>query len=108
MSIPLPNAVAAFFAASNGTADAGLRHCFAEHASVRDENHTHRGIAAIEAWLRQTQSRFTYSVEPLDAALDGDTLKVRAKVSGNFPGSPVELEHGFRLRGDLIEALEIR
>lgn len=108
MNISLPSAVAAFFAASNGMTESGLGHCFTEQASVSDENHTHRGIAAIHAWLLQARSKFTYFVEPLEAAQDGDMLKVRARVSGNFPGSPVELDHIFRLEGDLIRTLEIR
>ncbi len=107
MNTPLPNAVTAFFAASNGAGAADVKHCFAKHASVRDEGQTHHGLDAIEAWLRETQGKFAYTVELLDAVPDGDLLKVRAKVSGNFPGSPAELEHVFGMDGDLIESLEI-
>ena len=37
---------------------------------------------------------------------DGGTVVV-GKVSGDFPGSPVDLEHAFKLNGDKIASLEI-
>jgi hypothetical protein len=37
---------------------------------------------------------------------DGKTV-VTAKVSGNFPGSPLNLDHVFELHGDKIASLEI-
>jgi hypothetical protein len=45
------------------------------------------------------------------AAVPGDVESrtiVTGKVSGNFPNSPVTLEHIFRLDGDKIASLEIR
>jgi hypothetical protein len=33
---------------------------------------------------------------------------VTAKVSGNFPGSPIKLEHLFEIEGGRIVSLEIR
>jgi hypothetical protein len=48
-----------------------------------------------------------FTVEPLRVAQQGSSVRVRARVSGNFPGSPVELEHVFRLGGGKIESLEI-
>jgi hypothetical protein len=38
---------------------------------------------------------------------DGKTV-VRARLSGNFPGSPLDLDHIFELHGDKIVSLEIR
>jgi hypothetical protein len=47
-------------------------------------------------------------VEPLSLIQrDGATI-VAAKVAGDFPGSPVTLDHVFRLEGDKISSLEIR
>jgi len=68
---------------------------------------THRGHAAIQAWLREAQRKYAYTVEPLDVVQQDSNVNVRAKVSGNFPGSPVELNHVFRLNGDRIDFLEI-
>jgi hypothetical protein len=38
---------------------------------------------------------------------EGDLARVAAKVSGNFPGSPVELTFAFRIEGDQIAGLGI-
>jgi hypothetical protein len=39
---------------------------------------------------------------------DDGAVAILARVSGDFPGSPVELQHAFRLDGDQIASLEIR
>jgi hypothetical protein len=38
----------------------------------------------------------------------GDKVTVRARLSGEFSGSPVELDHIFKLLNDKIASLEIR
>ena len=46
--------------------------------------------------------------EPLSAVeRDGATI-VAGRVAADFPGSPVTLDHVFRLEGDKIVSLEIR
>ena len=108
MNVQLPRSIAAFFAMSNGAEVPALEQCFTEDAVVRDEKRVHEGPEAIRVWLWEAQRRFAYTVEPLDAVQQDFTLEVRARVSGNFPGSPVELDHVFRLAGDRIASLEIR
>jgi hypothetical protein len=49
-----------------------------------------------------------HTVEPLSAVERNGNTVVTGKVSGNFPNSPVTLEHSFRLEGDKIASLEIR
>jgi hypothetical protein len=108
MSIDLPDSIATFFQMSNGSAEASaLRHCLDENAVVRDEDRTYRGHEAIQAWLLEAKRKYAFTVEPLRVAQQGSSVRVRARVSGNFPGSPVELEHVFRLGGGKIESLEI-
>ena len=107
MNVQLPDSIASFFEVSSGTEASALEQCFTENAVVHDENHVHQGLGAIRAWLREAQRKYAYTVEPLDVAQQDSTVKVRAKVSGNFPGSPVELNHVFRLTGGRIEFLEI-
>jgi hypothetical protein len=107
MNIQLPDSIASFFEVSNGAEASALEQCFTESAVVHDENHTHQGHEAIRAWLREAKRRYAYTVEPLDIVQQDSTAKVRAKVSGNFPGSPVELNHVFRLTDGRIEFLEI-
>ena len=38
----------------------------------------------------------------------GVLVTVRARLTGDFPGSPVEVDHIFRLSSDKIASLEIR
>jgi len=107
MNVKLPDSIATFFEVSNGAEASALEQCFTENAVVHDEDHAHQGHEAIRAWLREAQRKYAYTVEPLDVLQQDSTVKVRAKVSGNFPGSPVELNHVFRLTDGRIEFLEI-
>ena len=84
-----------------------LARCFDESGVVRDEGREHRGVAAIEAWHRDTNAKASYVVEPLDASAGGSDVVVRARVSGDFPGSPAELRHRFTLKGERIALLEV-
>ena len=97
-----------FFAAENkGDVDA-LRACFALQAVVRDEGRTIEGVPHIKQWMKDAKAKYQHSVEPLQIAKgDGKTV-VSAKVSGNFPNSPLSLDHIFEIVGDRISSLEIR
>lgn len=108
MTIPFPEAVSLFFQICNGAAVERVADCFTPDATVVDENRTHRGIAAIQSWQRQARQAFTFDVTPIDSSGEGALLAVRARVAGNFPGSPVVLEHRFVLEQDRIRSLEIR
>ncbi|WNF47979.1 nuclear transport factor 2 family protein [Pseudomonas sp. SG20056] len=107
MNLQLPDAVQTYFAVSNGGDISRLAACFYTDASVTDENRTHQGIAAIAAWQQQARQAFTYSVEPLTATQNDDSLSVTARLVGNFPGSPLQLNHLFLLQDGQIRSLEI-
>lgn len=107
MHIQLPPAITTFFAISNGAAEGALNDCFARDAVVRDEAHTYQGQAAIQSWLRTAQHKYTYHTEPFAVVQSGDNVQVRATVTGNFPGSPAQLDYSFHVADDKITALEI-
>lgn len=107
MPVSLPVPIAAYFEAGNQADIARITQCFAPDATVQDEARTHRGHAAIVAWQTEVRKAFDYHVEPLDASQDGDHVVVTTRVVGNFPGSPVQLQHVFSLAGDKIQSLEI-
>jgi len=108
VSIALPGPVAAYFAAEEaGDADA-LARCFAEHGVVRDEGGTFRGVAAIREWNAAARLKYHHTVEPLSAVESNGQTIVIGKVSGDFPNSPLNLEHAFVLEGDKIASLVIR
>src|SRR5881409_3101275 len=102
MSIALPGPVAAYFAAEEaGDADA-LARCFAEHGVVRDEGGEFTGVTAIREWNAAARLKYHHTVEPLSALeRDGQTIVI-GRVSGDFPNSPLSLEHVFVLEGDKI------
>lgn len=107
MNLSLPHPVSTYFEISNGSDIARIAHCFTQDAVVRDEGKTYLGHGAIQAWQHEAQKTFDYTVEPVSASQDGERLKVTANVVGNFPGSPVQLEHVFSFSGDRITSLEI-
>lgn len=107
MSVDLPTPIAVYIDAENrGDAEA-LAQCFAEGAVVRDEARTIEGLAAIKRWKAETRKKYQHTIEPLASAQkDGKTI-VTNRLTGNFPGSPIELEFVFTLDGDKIASLEI-
>ena len=107
MSIHLPPPIDLYIRIENsGDVDA-LSECFASNATVRDEGHTYQGLAAIREWKADTKKKYSHTVAPLEVAhRDGKTV-LKAKLTGNFPGSPVTLEFRFVLEDGKIASLEI-
>jgi len=84
-----------------------LAQCFAEDAVVRDEGRTIEGLAAIKQWKAETKKKYQHTVEPLASVQKDDKTIVTNRLTGNFPGSPIELEFVFTLDGNKIASLEI-
>jgi hypothetical protein len=106
MSISLPEPLAAYFAADRSQR-AGVADCFTETAIVKDEGKTYAGREAIRRWKMQASTQYTYVSEPFAIEQDGDRATVTSRVTGNFPGSPVDLRYSFVLEADKIASLEI-
>lgn len=102
----LPAPVAGYFAHETTDPNAVAR-CFTEDAVVVDERNEHRGRAAIAAWHAAAVASYGMTTEVLAAQSDGPRTTVRARVSGSFPGSPIELQFRFTLAANLIARLEI-
>jgi len=105
-SIELPVPIATYFAADVADAN-GVAWCFTEDAVVIDERREHWGRHAIARWKAVATSTYHYTSEPLTADVFGANVSVLARVTGDFPGSPVELQYYFVLAGDKIARLEI-
>src|SRR5437870_11140208 len=108
MSLKLPGPVAAYLAAEKAKNADMLTLCFADDALVHDEGRDYRGRDAIRAWKRAADAKYKYVFEPLDASVGEKTVELRARLTGNFPGSPVELDHTFTLANGKITSLDIR
>ena len=107
MSLKLPQPAATYFDAVDAKDLEMLALCFADEAVVHDEGGTYRGLDAIKSWSAETQRKYKYTVEALDASVTGQTVRVRAKVTGSFPGSPIELDYLFTLANEKIISLKI-
>jgi ketosteroid isomerase-like protein len=107
MSLALPKPVTNYLAAVEAKDTDTLALCFAEDALVHDEGRDYRGLDAIKSWKQETQTKYKYRMEPLDVSVSGKTVKLRARLTGDFPGSPVDLDYTFTLANDKITSLEI-
>ena len=68
---------------------------------------TGTSAAAGEPYPARAMRLSETSTVPLSSRQEGDALVVKARLTGNFPGSPVELNHRFLLADGRIKALEI-
>jgi hypothetical protein len=107
MELNLPQPLTTYLNAEATTDVAALADCFAADAVVRDEGRTYQGLEAIQAWKRDAKAKYRYSVLPLEVSRDGATVKMRVRLTGPFPGSPVEVTYTFVLAHDKIASLEI-
>jgi hypothetical protein len=108
MSISLPAPIDLYFSSENAHDPTAIDRCFVNDGIVRDEGKTIEGLAAIKAWRIETGKKYDHTVEPFAISERHEKLIVSGKVSGNFPGSPVKLDHIFEIEGDRIVSLEIR
>jgi hypothetical protein len=107
MSPTLPIPIARYVEAENRGEAGSLAECFAPDAVVHDEGRTIRGRPAIEAWNAQARAKYRHAIQPLRMVQTGRGYEVVNRLTGDFPGSPVELTFVFQLDGDRIAALEI-
>ena len=108
MSISLPPPIDLYFTSENAHDPSAIDRCFAADAVVHDEGKTITGVAAIKAWRVETGGKYHHTVEPLSVSTRDGKVVVTGKVSGNFPGSPIDLEHIFGIEGGRIAFLAIR
>ena len=105
-SLHLPGPIAAYFAADKRDSEA-VSQCFAENAVVKDEGNTHKGRAAIKQWKSETTQKYQYTSELLASERKDGKIVVTSRLTGNFPGSPVDLRYFFKLEDEKITSLEI-
>ena len=104
----LPEAVAAYLAAANARESDLAATFFAPDSVVHDEGGEHVGTLAVRAWIEETGRKYEPLAEVLHVEVADDRTLVTCAVSGNFPGSPIELTYAFALRDDKIVALSIQ
>jgi hypothetical protein len=75
---------------------------------VEDEGQTHAGPAAIKAWKTAASAKYSYTSEPFAVEQKDGRYIVTSRLTGNFPGSPVNLRLSFHLERGKIASLEIQ
>ena len=107
MTTKLPAAVTAYLAADKARDLDKLCQCFTNDALVHDESHQYQGHDSIRSWKEHTAAKYQYTVEPLGVAVTERNVKLHARITGNFPGSPTELHYTFVLANGKIQSLAI-
>jgi hypothetical protein len=105
LNIPEP-IVDYFEADERGDAEAVAR-CFTTRAVVKDEGQSHSGRAAIQKWKTGATAKYSYTSKPLAVEHRDNRYIVTSRLTGNFPGSPINLKYVFRLERGRIVSLEI-
>ena len=107
MNIELPAPIACFFQAHNTGKTDHIKDHFTTDAVVSDEAHEYRGDG-INSWLDDAISKYRPLLAEVTSLVpNGSQTVAVATVSGNFPGSPVQLRYQFTIRDSKITALSI-
>lgn len=108
MVIDLPAAIAGYFEADRARDASAVADCFTADAVVHDEGLSHVGRAAIRAWTEDYLAKYNPTAEPFAIEEEAGRTVVTSHVSGDFPGSPIDLRFIFTLVDDAIASLEVK
>jgi hypothetical protein len=108
MALDVPRPVAAYLAAEVAKDADAISCCFTEDGSVSDQGRDYLGRDSIRQWKQEVDTKYRYVLQPINVQTHGDKVTVRARLTGEFPGSPVELDHIFKLSNGKLASLEIR
>jgi hypothetical protein len=64
-------------------------------------------VKVEKSWFWRVGQHGHHTVAPISSAVRNGATIVVGRVAGDFPNSPIELDHIFRLDGDKIASLEI-
>lgn len=104
--LDLPEPIAAYFTA-DGQGGQAVARCFTDDGRVLDEGEVHQGPAEIAAWKDETSTKYSYTARAHTLEQQGRRYTVTSTVSGDFPGSPLDLRYAFILERGRIATLEI-
>src|ERR1700758_3808988 len=103
----MPQPVMAYLASEEAKNAQALSRCFAEDGTVHDEGKDYHGRPAIQPWKEAADTKCRYVLQPISAQTEGERTTVLARLTGDFPGSPVDLNHIFMISHGEIVSLEI-
>jgi hypothetical protein len=103
----LPKPIAEYFAAANTDDADRIAACFAADAKVNDEKQDFVGRPAIRQWAIDSRKKYSFQTEPFAREGGDEAPNVRAHVTGDFPGNPVDLTYRLTLADGAIATLSI-
>ncbi|HVS24697.1 MAG TPA: nuclear transport factor 2 family protein [Gammaproteobacteria bacterium] len=104
--LDIPEAIAAYFDADKRDPEV-VASCFTSRGVVKDEGKKHAGRTAIKKWKAAASAKYSYTSEPIAVERSDGRYIVTSRLTGNFPGSPIDLRYAFRLERGKIASLEI-
>ncbi|GID03005.1 nuclear transport factor 2 family protein [Pseudomonas sp. 008] len=102
MDLTLHPLIEAYLRSESDDDTGALDQVFSATAVVKDEGRSIEGIAAIKKWKQESKHKYQYTVEPL-----GSRVVMTARLTGNFPGSPIVVNYTFGMQDGKIQTLEI-
>ena len=108
MRTKMPDVISAYVEASNSRDGERFGTLFTKDAVVHDEGQEHRGITAIKRWLASTGRKYAFTVTPVRLSWQENEVVLTARMTGDFPGSPISARFHFVLDQGKIAKLEIR
>jgi hypothetical protein len=108
MPVQLPDPIERYVQIANSGTPEAAAECFVPDAIVHDEGRTYDGLAAIKNWMAATKKKYGHTVAPLELVERGGQSVLKARLTGNFPGSPITVNFSFVLADGKIRSLEIR
>lgn len=106
-SMRTPEIITRYLDAANRFDATDAANCFSEDAQVLDEHRVYSGLDAVRSWIDETSRKYRPQFVLLGAKAHGNGLLLAVRVSGAFPGSPVDLDYAIALRDGKISSLKI-
>jgi len=107
MNMELPIALNDLLTGQNTRDTAALQRAFHPEAVVDDEREKYKGVAAISRWMHETTARYNMQVEALGYSGNAINGILQVRTTGDFPGSPLDMNYRISWSEDRIRTLRI-
>jgi hypothetical protein len=103
----MPQIIDAFIKAQNSHNSADFTALFTSDAEVYDEGQKYTGNVEIKKWNEETIKKYSTTNTLTNYEIIEDKIRLVLKVSGTFPGSPVNIVYVFTISEKKIKTLHI-
>ena len=101
----MPNVILELLEAQRKFDSEAYSSCFTDTATVFDEGKNYSGRPQIKNWIEKANTEYKIEMDSLEYSKEESILK--ARISGQFPGSSVVLNYQFVFSKGLIQSLKI-